>query len=191
MTNDMMKYATIGNSQIAVGRFSYGHKNLLIRQWKEGANLEIGAFCSLATNITIYLGGNHRTDWITTFPFGHKYQNELGGEDIVGHPSTKGDVIIGNDVWIGSGVTIMSGIKIGDGSVISANTCVVKDVPPYHIVGGNPSQIIKKRFDDEIIELLLELKWWNLPLATIKSMNKYLCSKPDVQLLVELLNLKN
>jgi len=177
----------IGKSPITVGRYTYGFKNIVIRQWNEGAALKIGAFCSLATNINIFLGGNHRTDWITTFPFGHIYKDELGGEDIIGHPTTKGDVIIGNDVWIGSGVTIMSGLKIGDGAVISANACVTKDVLPYHIVGGNPAKLIKQRFDDEIIDLLLTLKWWEFSVENIKSINKILSSKPDKDLLLNLL----
>ena len=187
MTNDVIKTGVIGKSHISVGRFTYGFDNLSIRQWGEGAALKIGAFCSLANSINIFLGGNHRTDWITTFPFGHIYQDELGGSDIVGHPSTKGDVVIGNDVWIGSGVTIMSGIHIGDGAVISANSCVIKDVAPYHIVGGNPAKSVKQRFDDDIVDLLLRLKWWDLPIKDIKEITKMLSSKPDKFLLVELI----
>ena len=121
MANNIVRTSVIGKSNISVGRFTYGFENLTIRQWNEGAALKIGAFCSLADKITIFLGGNHRTDWISTFPFGHIYQAELGGSRISGHPSTKGDVVVGNDVWIGSGVTIMSGLHIGDGSVLSAN----------------------------------------------------------------------
>jgi len=179
MKNDVTKYGLLGKSHISVGRFTYGFENISIKQWGEGAALNIGAFCSIAMNTTIFLGGNHRIDWITTYPFGHIFQDELGIENILGHPSTNGDVNIGNDVWIGSGVTILSGLKIGDGAVLSANANVVKDVLPYHIVGGNPAQKIKQRFDDEIIELLLKLKWWDLPLSKIKDISKILCSKPD------------
>lgn len=187
ITKDVVRAGVIGKSHISVGRFTYGFENLSIRQWNEGAALKIGAFCSLADNINIFLGGNHRTDWITTFPFGHIYQNELGGSDILGHPSTKGDVVIGNDVWIGSGVTILSGVHIGDGAVISANACVIKDVAPYQIVGGNPAISIKQRFDDEIVDILLRLKWWDLPLEQIKSITKLLSSKPDKASLSELI----
>jgi acetyltransferase-like isoleucine patch superfamily enzyme len=187
MTNDVIKTGIIGRSQISVGRFTYGFENIKIRQWNEGAALKIGAFCSLADNITIFLGGNHRVDWITTFPFGHIYQEELGGSNILGHPSTKGDILIGNDVWVGSGVTIMSGLIIGDGAVLSANACIVKDVPPYHIVGGNPAKSIKQRFDDDIIDLLLQLKWWTLPIEDIKNICQILSKKPEKELLLELL----
>lgn len=72
-----------------------------IEQFGEGAKLKIGSFCSIAEGVVVFLGGNHRADWITTFPFGHIFQEDLGGEEIVGHPMTKGDVMIGNDVWIG------------------------------------------------------------------------------------------
>ncbi len=188
MTNNVIKTGVIGKSHISVGRYTYGFENLMIRQWNEGAALKIGAFCSFANNINIFLGGNHRTDWITTFPFGHIFQEELGGSEILGHPSTKGDVVIGNDVWIGSGATIMSGIHIGDGAVVSANACVVKDVPPYHIVGGNPSKSLKQRFEDDIVEILLRLKWWDLPLEDIKLINKLLSSKPDKAILIELIS---
>jgi acetyltransferase-like isoleucine patch superfamily enzyme len=188
MTNDVIKTGVIGESHISVGRFTYGFENLTIRQWNEGAALKIGAFCSMANNINIFLGGNHRTDWITTFPFGHIYQDELGGSDILGHPSTKGDVVIVNDVWIGSSVTIMSGIHIGDGAVLSANACVVKDVAPYHIVGGNPAKSLKQRFEDDIVETLLRLNWWDLPLEDIKNISKILSSKPDKAMLLKLIN---
>ena len=188
MTNDLIKTGVIGKSHISIGRFTYGEQNISISQWNEGAALRIGAFCSLAKNVNIFLGGNHRTDWITTFPFGHIYQDELGGSEILGHPSTKGDVIIGNDVWIGFGATIMSGIRIGDGAVIAANACVTKDVAPYHIVAGNPAKHVKQRFDDEIVDLLLRLKWWDLPLEDIKRITKTLSSKPDKLILLELIS---
>jgi len=106
------------------------------------------------------LGGNHRVDWITTFPFGHIFRDELGGTEIVEHPQSNGEIIIGNDVWIASNVTIMSGIQIGDGAVIAANSMVVKDIAAYEIWGGNPAKKLKMRFSDEIIKSLLKLKWW-------------------------------
>ena len=173
----------LGKSHISVERFTYGFENITVRQWNEGAALSIGSFCSIASNVTIFLGGNHRVDWITTFPFGHIFQDELGGEDIKGHPSTKGGVVIGSDVWIGSGVTIMSGVKIGDGAVLSANANVIKDVMPYEVVGGNPAKSIKIRFDQEVVDLLLALRWWSLPLPIIREIEPLLCSQPSKELL--------
>jgi acetyltransferase-like isoleucine patch superfamily enzyme len=187
MTPHEAKNYTIGKSPVSIGRFTYGVDNISIRQWNEGAALSIGAFCSIAASTTIFLGGNHRVDWATTFPFGHIFQNEFGGETIKGHPSTKGDVTIGNDVWIGSGVTIMSGVQVGDGAVLSANAHVVKDVLPYDVVGGNPATVIKKRFSDEIKELLLTLRWWELPVTAIKEIAADLSSPPSKELLRSLI----
>jgi acetyltransferase-like isoleucine patch superfamily enzyme len=177
----------VGRSPIRVGRFTYGFENISIKEWGEGAALTIGSFCSIASSITIFLGGNHRLDWITTFPFGHIFQEELAGADIQGHPATKGDVIIGNDVWIGHGTTIMSGVSIGSGAVIAANSNVVKDVMPYQIVGGNPAKVIKNRFCDEITELLLALEWWSFPVEVIKQINKDLSAEPTIDALVNLI----
>lgn len=101
MTHQNSHSKKIGCSLITVGRFTYGSDDLNIRQWNEGANLKIGSFCSIGQYVTIFLGGNHRVDWVSTFPFGHVYVDELGGPTVTGHPATKGDVTIGNDVWIG------------------------------------------------------------------------------------------
>jgi acetyltransferase-like isoleucine patch superfamily enzyme len=178
---------TLGNSTIKRGRFTYGFDGIDIKQWGEGANLTVGSFCSLADKINIFLGGNHRSDWSTTFPFGTVFVNELEGTHIKGHPATRGDVLIGNDVWIGSNTTIMSGVTIGNGAIIAANSHVVKDVGHYEIVGGNPARLIKKRFSSQIISLLLQLKWWELSIDTIKEISEDLSKAPTVELLNELL----
>lgn len=141
-----------------VGKYTYGQTNIY---WKnDNAKLTIGNFCSIASNVKIYLGGNHRTDWVSTYPFGHVYQDIFNTFNGIGHPATKGDVIIGNDVWIGSDVTIMSGVTIGDGAVIANNSHVVKNVEAYSLTGGNPAKVIKYRFSEEQIKKLLEIKWW-------------------------------
>ena len=111
-----------GTSKVVVGRFTYGHDRLVVRQWGEGAALRIGSFCSFAEKITIMLGGNHRTDWITTYPFGHVFEEQFGADPVAGHPSTNGDVVIGDDVWIGHGATVISGVTIGDGAVVALST---------------------------------------------------------------------
>lgn len=177
----------VGRSPIEIGRYTYGMENILVKEWGEGARLVIGSFCSIAASITVFLGGNHRTDWITTFPFGHMYSEDLGGQDITGHPSTKGDVIIGDDVWIGHGVTVMSGVRIATGAVIAANATVVRDVGTYEIHGGNPAKLAKKRFDDPTIELLLKLRWWDLPVEDIRSVTQELSSPPTPELLESLI----
>lgn len=176
-----------GASKIHVGRYTYGIAGLTIKQWGEGAALHIGRFCSLAEDITIFLGGNHRTEWATTFPFGHVFGEELGGQDIVGHPATRGDVVIGNDVWIGHGVTIGSGVTVGDGAVLSLRAVVVKDVAPYEIVGGNPAKHIRFRFDDPLRERLQRLRWWDLPAASVREITRELSQPPTVERLDDLI----
>ncbi len=127
-----------------------------------GDKLIIGKFCAIAEGVTFIMNGaNHRMDGITTYPF-----NIFGGgwekvAPTVEQLPFKGDTVIGNDVWIGQNVTIMPGVKIGDGAIIAANATVTKNVEPYAIVGGNPARVLKKRFSDEMIELLLKLQWWN------------------------------
>lgn len=177
----------VGKSRVSIGRFTYGFKHMRVLQWGEEASLRIGSFCSIANGVTVFLGGNHRTDWITTFPFGHIFTSQLGGEGIEGHPGTTGDVVVGNDVWIGSGSTIMSGVCIGDGAVVAANSHVVTDVAPYAIVGGNPAKHIKFRFDSEIRDLLLEMRWWNLSVKIIEKIAPELCAVPSKTVLLSLI----
>lgn len=174
----------------SVGKYTYGVNNIDIYYWGEGTYLDIGNYCSISGHIIIYLGGNHRTDWGTTFPFGHIHQNTFNKFDGTGHPSTKGNVKIGNDVWIGTYATIMSGVTIGDGACIANNSVVTKDVPPYAIVGGNPAKIIKYRFSDNIIEKLLKHKWWNLSELQINDLSPLLCST-DIEKLIEKLEIIN
>ena len=138
-----------------VGRWTYGVPEVV--SWDQGTKLEIGSFCSISKGVKILLGGEHRTDWISTFPFNLLWEE---AKDIPGHPSTKGDVIIENDVWIGTDSIILSGIRIGNGSVVGARSVVTKDVPPYAIVAGNPAKVIRYRFEERVIEELLKIRWW-------------------------------
>ncbi len=141
--------------QYQIGRNTYGKPR--IYSWGEGGTFKIGAFCSIASGVKIYLGGEHRVDWVTTYPFTAFW---AAAHHIKGHPKTKGDVIIGNDVWIGADAVILSGVTIGDGAVIGANAVVAKGIPPYTIVAGNPARVIRKRFDEKTIHHLLKIRWW-------------------------------
>lgn len=159
---------------MSIGKYSYGRPTY--NEMNDEAELIIGKFCSIGNGVNIFLGGNHRIDWITTYPFGHIHKNIFNKFNGVGHPRTKGNVVIGNDVWIGSNATIMSGIKIGDGSVIANNSHVVKDVEPYSLVGGNPAKHIRYRFTQEQIKDLLDIQWWNWEDEKINDFTKILCN---------------
>lgn len=159
--------------QVKTGIGTYGVQNITIQDYKQNTVLEIGNFCSIASNVTVLLGGNHRYNRITTFPFNILYGF---GENNPSDGYSNGNVIIENDVWIGTGVSILSGITIGNGSIIAAGSHVIKDVPPYAIIGGNPGKVIKYRFDEETIEKLLKIKWWEWSLDKIKeNANLMLC----------------
>ena len=142
--------------QYNIGRWTYGKPKIL--SWGEGAILKIGSFCSISGEVKILLGGEHRIDWVTTYPFNQLWQS---AGTFTGHPATKGDVVIGSDVWIGAGALILSGVTIGNGAVVGARAVVSKDIPDYGIVAGNPARLIKKRFDEDIIQRLLKIAWWN------------------------------
>lgn len=139
-----------------IGDWTYGTP--LIFSYGDGTTLKIGKFCSIADGVTILLGGEHRTDWVTTYPFNPLFE---GAEAFKGHPASKGDVIIGHDVWIGKDALILSGVTIGNGAVIGARSVVTKDVPPYAIAGGHPAKIIRFRFPQSIIDNLQQIAWWH------------------------------
>ena len=147
--------------KVIVGDFTYAW-GPIIKSWGEESKLYIGKFCSIAGNVQIFLGGDHRNDWITTYPFAELMPNNY--PDIKGSPKSKGDVVIGNDVWIGNDVKIMSGIRIEDGATIAGSAVVTKNVPPYTVVGGVPARYIKNRMNPVDAVNLMILEWWNWPL---------------------------
>jgi acetyltransferase-like isoleucine patch superfamily enzyme len=144
------------DTNLHIGAYSYGKPTII--NYSSKSTVEIGKFCSIADNVKIILGGEHRYDWITTYPFS-VLNGRLNQEDY----KDKGDVVIGSDVWVGYGATILGGVTIGDGAVIGAECVVAKDVPSYSVFVGNPGRVIKKRFWDLYINFLLDFKWWDLP----------------------------
>lgn len=171
----------VTNPNIIVGDYTYYddpddvnnfNKNVLYHFDFIGDKLIIGKFCQIATGARFIMnGGNHSMNGYSTFPFpifGDKWKNKTE------YPKSKGDMVIGNDVWIGNSVTIMPGIKIGDGSILATNAVITKDIEPYTIVGGNPGKLIRKRFDDETIQKLLELKWWDWPIGKIHKYSEHI-----------------
>lgn len=178
----------VTNPNIKVGRYSYysgyyhGHSfddcaRYLAADRDDVDQLIIGSFCSIGTGAAFMMAGNqgHRYDWVTSFPFFYMAEEPAFSDaDDAFQPA--GDTVIGSDVWIGSEAMVMPGIKIGHGAVIGSRALVTKDVEPYTIVGGNPAKPIRKRFSDNEIAMLLEMAWWNWPLAKIKQAMPLLCS---------------
>lgn len=144
--------------QYDIGRGTYA-PNLSVLGYDSDRTLSIGNYCSIAARVEILLGGEHRYEAVSTYPFGtfNKQHRHLD------HFRSKGDVRIGSDVWIGRGVTICSGVQIGHGAVLATEALIVKDVPAYAIVGGNPAKILKYRFTQEQIAKLLAIAWWDWP----------------------------
>jgi len=156
---------------------AFERSNVLFNWPEFGDSLYIGKFCSIASGVQFIMGSaNHRISSISTYPF-----NVFGGawaENTPPHLSQlpfKGDTVIGNDVWIGRDSVIMPGVKIGDGAIIAAYSVVVKDIEPYTVAGGNPARPIKKRFDEELIELLLKLQWWDFEPEKLFAFMPILC----------------
>ncbi|MFI8682543.1 type B chloramphenicol O-acetyltransferase [Brevundimonas diminuta] len=177
----------VTNPNIIVGRYSYysgwyhGHgfddcaRYLMTEPGVD--RLIIGDFCSIGSGAAFIMAGNqgHRNDWASSFPFFYmpEVPHFAGAVDAF-RPA--GDTVIGNDVWIGSEAIIMPGVKVGDGAVIGTRALVTRDVEPYAIVGGNPARVIRKRFDDDSVAMLLEMKWWDWDDARLRQAMPLLCS---------------
>lgn len=173
--NIIIGYYTYYDDDVAATEFE--RNNVLFNYPEFGDKLIIGKFCQIAQNVKFIMGAaNHRLSSVTTYPF-----NVFGGawqENTPPHLKQlpfKGDTVIGNDVWIGRESVIMPGVKVGDGSIIAAYSIVTKDIEPYSVVGGNPAKFIKKRFADELIELLLKTKWWNFTPEKLVDILPLLC----------------
>ena len=181
---------SIDHPMKSVGKYTYDVCNITMHFSESGAGLFLGSFCSISSGCVVYLGGNHRSEWATTYPFGHMNPEVFDKFDGAGHPKTNGNVVIGNDVWTGSDTTIMSGVTVGDGAVIAANSHVVKNVEPYSIVGGNPARLIRYRFEEDIRKKLVLLKWWDLPDDKINQITPLLCSTRYCELIRALEDLR-
>ena len=183
----------IKNKLSVVGKWSYGSPKIYRWNWKD--KIYIGNFCSIGPEVKIIIGGNHRTDWITTSPlpadtfnFDNTFAN---AKKIKNFNSSKGDLHIKNDVWIGAFSIILSGVTLGNGCVIAAGSVVTKDVKPYTIVGGNPAKFIRNRFNKKQSQFLNESRWWDLDDKKINLLSKYLLNNNFSEFLKKFKSLKN
>lgn len=194
--------AVIKDTQIEVGDYTiyndfvanpllFEKNNVLYHYPILREKLIIGKFCSIACGTKFLFNcANHSLKSLSTYTFPLFYEEwELEKSNITTAWDNKGDIVIGNDVWIGYEAVIMAGVHIGDGAIIAARAVVTKDVPPYTIVGGTPAKEIRKRFDAEVIQQLLMLKWWDwatdeirqyLPYITEGKLNELLTVKKDI-----------
>ncbi|BDF34034.1 acetyltransferase [Lachnospiraceae bacterium] len=166
----------INNPNITVGSYTmyndfvndpvlFEKNNVLYHYPVNDDKLVIGKFCSIACGARfLFNSANHSMHSLSTYPFPLFYEEwGLERRDVARSWDNKGDIIVGNDVWIGYEAVILAGITIGDGAIIGARSLVTKDVPPYTIVGGVPARPIRKRFSEETIHDLSEIKWWDWP----------------------------
>ena len=166
---------TITNPNIIVGDFTYiadsEFESHVTHHYEWiGDKLIIGKFCQIASGVEFVMNGaNHQMNAVTTFPFYTLEGWNMNPPESVDLPF-KGDMVIGNDVWIGQNAVILPGVQIGDGAIIGANSVVGSNVAPYTIVVGNPAEVLRKRFDDELIDLLLLFKWWDKSIDEIDSL---------------------
>ena len=166
---------TIKNPNIIVGEFTYiadsEFESHVTHHYEwNGDKLIIGKFCQIAAGAEFVMNGaNHQMNAVSTFPF-YTLEGWNMEPPAVGDLPLKGDTVIGNDVWIGQNAVILPGVHIGDGAIIGANSIVGNDVDPYTIVVGNPAKTLRKRFDDELIGLLLKFKWWDKSVEEINSL---------------------
>jgi chloramphenicol O-acetyltransferase type B len=163
-----------------VGAHTYGECAVHVGRGERG-RVHVGAYCSIAVGAEFIVGGNHRVDWVSTYPFRVLWGMEGAWAD--GHPRPEQDTQVGNDVWIGRQALIFPGVRIGDGAVIAARAVVTGDVRPYAIVGGVPAREIRRRFSDEQVEALLALRWWEWPEERVRS-HVELLSSPNVDALL-------
>ncbi|MBQ4876608.1 Vat family streptogramin A O-acetyltransferase [Pseudoalteromonas luteoviolacea] len=167
----------ITSDNINVGDFTYYddpegpenfEKNVLYHFDFIGDKLNIGKYCAIATGVKFIMNGaNHKMSGFSTYPFqifGNGWEKVMPKD---GELPFKGDTEIGNDVWIGYESTIMPGVKIGNGAIIASKSVVTQDVPPYSIVGGNPAKVIKMRFEQDAVDMLQDIAWWNWPVEKV------------------------
>ncbi len=166
---------SVRNPNIVVGDFTYiadyDFESHVTHHYDfVGDKLIIGKFCQIASGVEFVMNGaNHQMNAVSTYPF-YTLEGWKMNPPVAKDMPLKGDTVIGNDVWIGQNAVIMPGVHVGDGAIIGANSIVASDIPPYNIYAGNPARLIRKRFDDELISLMLKLQWWNRSIDEIQEL---------------------
>lgn len=158
------------NYKIGIG--TYGLP--IVHDSNQGSTLSIGSYSSISGSSQIFLGGQHRIDWVSSYPFPFFMEE---AKDISYFGVTRGDVIIGSDVWICANCIILSGVTIGHGAVIANGAMITRDVPPYAVMAGNPARIIRFRFEEHIRNALLESQWWEWPEEEIRHVLDKICTE--------------
>jgi acetyltransferase-like isoleucine patch superfamily enzyme len=153
------------SEKVEIGAYTYHGKDLQLKSWIPGEKIVIGSFCSISYRVTIYVGGGHGQELVSTYPFDFFLLNRPKPHRTY---RTTANTIIGSDVWIGAGATILGGVNVGPGAVIGTGSVVTADVPPYGIVAGNPARLVRLRFSSEIIARMLRIEWWNWPIDLIR-----------------------
>lgn len=146
--------------RMTVGPHTYGIP--IVKAYDhDDARLVVGDYCSLSETAIVMIGGYHPIDRVTTYPLRIMWRLPGAGRD--GYPARRGDTVIGSDVWLTQRSFVGGGVRVGDGAVVAAGAVVVRDVPPYAVVGGNPARVIRYRHSEEQREALLEIRWWDWP----------------------------
>ena len=156
------------------GSDKFEEYNVLYNYDFSKVKLVIGKFCAIAAETRFIMTGDHKLDAISTYPFpifGHGWESAFNVYDL----PVKGDIIVGHDVWFGYDSLVMNGVTIGNGAIIAARAVVVKDVPAYSIVAGNPAKVVKMRFDDKTIDRLQKIAWWDWSIEKISKHLKLIC----------------
>ena len=175
----MISQLVVDDARISIGVGTYATSPPVLRPHHPGNRIVIGRYCSLASNVTIFAGGDHPMGRATTHPLAL----QLGLASYADWSQACGDdratTTIGSDVWIGDGAMVLSGVRVGDGAVIGARAVVASDVDAYTVVAGNPARPLRRRFDEARIRALLEIRWWDWPAERVAACAELLCG-PDI-----------
>lgn len=173
---------TTTDPNVKAGPWTYGAPNVWYAD--ADATVTIGRYTSIAPYVFFFLKADHRTDWVTTYPFSGLGDMFPEVSHIPGHPTTNGPITVGSDVWIAGNVIVLSGVTIGDGAVVLQGSVVMDDVPPFAIVAGNPARPIRYRGTPDQIEAMLRISWWEWPDQKVRSALRDLCS-PDLDAFIK------